>query len=89
MKMATRLLVDLVKACARYSLVAQGQQLHSVILKNGFGASAFVQATLIHFYACSGLIGRPCPDAIQIVRQVTHSIVECCFGWSIEKGPNA
>ena len=73
--MATRLLVDLVKACARYSLVAQGQQLHSVILKNGFDASAFVQATLIHFYACSGLIGRPCPDAIQIVRQVTHSIV--------------
>ena len=55
--MATRLLVDLVKACARYSLVAQGQQLHSVILKNGFDASAFVQATLIHFYVCSGLIG--------------------------------
>jgi len=31
----------------------------------------------------------PCPDAIQIFRQVTHSIVECSFGWSIEKGPNA
>ncbi|PUZ56597.1 hypothetical protein GQ55_5G336700 [Panicum hallii var. hallii] len=51
------LLVDLVKACARYSLVSEGQQLHSVILKNGFDAHAFVQATLIHFYGCSGLIG--------------------------------
>ncbi|OEL23600.1 Pentatricopeptide repeat-containing protein [Dichanthelium oligosanthes] len=51
------MLVDLVKACARYSFVAEGQQLHSVILKNGFDAHAFVQATLIHFYGCYGLIG--------------------------------
>ncbi|KAF8673896.1 hypothetical protein HU200_048343 [Digitaria exilis] len=51
------LLVDLVKACAQYSLVAEGQQLHSVILKNGFDAHAFLQATLIHFYGCCGLIG--------------------------------
>ncbi|KAL6615518.1 hypothetical protein ACP70R_037788 [Stipagrostis hirtigluma subsp. patula] len=51
------LLVDLVKVCARHSAVAQGQQLHTVILKNGFDAHSFVQATLIHFYGCCGLIG--------------------------------
>jgi len=51
------LLIDLVKACARYSLVSEGQQLHSVILKNDFDAHAFVQATVIHFYGCSGLNG--------------------------------
>ncbi|RCV46425.1 hypothetical protein SETIT_9G530700v2 [Setaria italica] len=51
------LLVDLVKACAQYSAITEGQQLHSVILKNGFDAHAFVQATLINFYGCCGLIG--------------------------------
>lgn len=51
------LLVDLMKACARYSAVTEGQQLHTVILKNGFDAHAFVQATLVHFYGCCGLIG--------------------------------
>jgi pentatricopeptide repeat protein len=51
------LLVDLVKACAQYSAITAGQQLHSVILKNGFDAHAFVQATLINFYGCCGLIG--------------------------------
>ncbi|CAL5068611.1 unnamed protein product [Urochloa decumbens] len=51
------LLVDLVKACAQYSAIAEGQQLHSIILKNGFDAHAFVQATLISFYGCCGLIG--------------------------------
>ncbi|XP_006644150.1 pentatricopeptide repeat-containing protein At5g19020, mitochondrial [Oryza brachyantha] len=44
------ILVGLVKACCRYSAVLEGQQLHTVILKNGFDAHAFVQATLIHFY---------------------------------------
>ncbi|OQU89712.1 hypothetical protein SORBI_3002G251800 [Sorghum bicolor] len=51
------LLVDLMKACARYSAITEGQQLHTVILKNGFDAHAFVQATLVHFYGCCGLIG--------------------------------
>jgi len=51
------LLVDLVKACARYYAVTEGWQLHAVILKHGFDAHAFVQATLIHFYGCCGLIG--------------------------------
>ncbi|CAL5016209.1 unnamed protein product [Urochloa decumbens] len=51
------LLVDLVKACAQCSAIAEGQQLHSIILKNGFDAHAFVQATLINFYGCCGLIG--------------------------------
>ncbi|XP_062211142.1 pentatricopeptide repeat-containing protein At5g19020, mitochondrial-like [Phragmites australis] len=50
------LLVDLVKACAQDSAVTEGQQLHTVILKNGFDAHAYVQATLIHFYGCCGLI---------------------------------
>ncbi|KAL6888446.1 hypothetical protein ACP4OV_009472 [Aristida adscensionis] len=51
------LLVDLVKLCARHSAIAEGQQLHTVILKNGFDVHSFVQATLIHFYGCCGLVG--------------------------------
>ncbi|KAJ1285410.1 hypothetical protein BS78_03G278200 [Paspalum vaginatum] len=50
------LLVDLLKACAQHSAVAEGQQLHTIILKNGFDAHAFVQVTLINFYGCCGLI---------------------------------
>ncbi|GJN31837.1 hypothetical protein PR202_gb20286 [Eleusine coracana subsp. coracana] len=52
------LLVDLLKACARHYAVAEGQQLHTVVLKNGFDTHAFVQATLIHFYGYCGLIGH-------------------------------
>ncbi|KAL5228506.1 hypothetical protein ABZP36_016771 [Zizania latifolia] len=44
------MLVGMVKACSRHCAVPEGQQLHTVILKNGFDAHAFVQATLIHFY---------------------------------------
>uniref|UniRef100_A0A0D9WQS5 Pentacotripeptide-repeat region of PRORP domain-containing protein n=1 Tax=Leersia perrieri TaxID=77586 RepID=A0A0D9WQS5_9ORYZ len=44
------MLVGLLKACSRHTAVSEGQQLHTVILKNGFDAHAFVQATLIHFY---------------------------------------
>lgn len=51
-----KLLVDLVKVCAQHSSITKGQQLHTVILKNGFDAHAFVQVTLIHFYGCCGLI---------------------------------
>uniref|UniRef100_A0ACD5X8P3 Uncharacterized protein n=1 Tax=Avena sativa TaxID=4498 RepID=A0ACD5X8P3_AVESA len=44
------LLVDLIKVCARHAAVLEGQQLHTVILKDGFDTHMFVQATLIHFY---------------------------------------
>lgn len=44
------LLVDLIKLCARHAAVSEGQQLHAVILKDGFDAHLFVQATLIHVY---------------------------------------
>ncbi|CAM0876254.1 unnamed protein product [Alopecurus aequalis] len=44
------LLVDLIKVCARHAAVVEGQQLHTVILKDGFDTHQFVQATLIHFY---------------------------------------
>lgn len=55
------LLVDLEKACARHTAVLEGQQLHTVILKDGFDAHAFVQATLIHFYGSCDL-----PDLAQM-----------------------
>lgn len=50
------ILVGLVKACSRHSAVSEGQQLHTVILKNGFDAHAFVQATLIHYYGSCDFI---------------------------------
>ncbi|TVU20768.1 hypothetical protein EJB05_30364, partial [Eragrostis curvula] len=49
-------LVDLLKACSRHHALTEGQQLHTVIQKNGFDAHAFVQATLIHFYGFCGLM---------------------------------
>ncbi|XP_040246819.1 pentatricopeptide repeat-containing protein At5g19020, mitochondrial [Aegilops tauschii subsp. strangulata] len=48
------LLVDLIKVCARHAAVLEGQQLHTAILKDGFDAHPFVQATLIHFYGSCG-----------------------------------
>lgn len=50
------LLVDFQKACARHAAVLEGQQLHTVILKDGFDTHLFVQATLIHFYGSCDLL---------------------------------
>ncbi|KAM7279971.1 hypothetical protein ACFE04_007105 [Oxalis oulophora] len=54
------LTVDLVSACGRSMAFAQGQQLHSVIIKYGFDCYDFIQASLIHFYAACGWIDLAC-----------------------------
>lgn len=50
------MIVDLVSSCARLSAFNEGRQFHAVILKGGLDSYAFVQATLVHFYAECGYI---------------------------------
>ena len=46
--------VDLVSACARFMAVAEGRQLHGMIVKEGFDCHNSIQATIISFYASCG-----------------------------------
>ncbi|KAJ0989012.1 hypothetical protein J5N97_007368 [Dioscorea zingiberensis] len=42
------------KACSRIKTLARGRQIHSLILKFGFGSQEFVINSLIHMYATCG-----------------------------------
>lgn len=53
-------MVDLVSACGQFSAIHEGRQLHGIILKTGFDGHAFVQATIIHFYAACQQIDLAC-----------------------------
>ncbi|CAA6654116.1 unnamed protein product [Spirodela intermedia] len=50
------MIVDLISSCARLSAFNEGRQFHAVILKSGLDSYAFVQATIVHFYAECGYI---------------------------------
>ncbi|CAL5412550.1 unnamed protein product [Camellia sinensis] len=44
----------LLKAIAKLMDVREGEMVHSIAVKNGFGSSVFVQNTLVHMYAACG-----------------------------------
>ncbi|XP_047311216.1 pentatricopeptide repeat-containing protein At5g19020, mitochondrial [Impatiens glandulifera] len=46
------IIVDVLSNCAQSMALVEGQQFHCMSLKTGFGCYDFIQATIIHFYAC-------------------------------------
>ncbi|XP_042520719.1 pentatricopeptide repeat-containing protein At4g18840 [Macadamia integrifolia] len=44
------------KACSYLHWIKEGQQIHTHIIKVGLGSDVFIQNTLIHLYASSGLV---------------------------------
>ena len=45
------------KACSNISAFEEGQQVHTRLLRSGFGSSLFVQTALVNFYAKCEMIG--------------------------------
>ncbi|GLT97913.1 hypothetical protein SLE2022_154550 [Rubroshorea leprosula] len=50
-------LVSALKSCASRLAIAQGRQIHCLVLKTGFNSNTFVQNSLINMYVKCGLIG--------------------------------
>lgn len=44
----------ILKACSRLQALSEGEQIHALIMKCGFGSHGFVKNTLIHMYANCG-----------------------------------
>ncbi|XP_077239899.1 pentatricopeptide repeat-containing protein At5g19020, mitochondrial-like [Tasmannia lanceolata] len=53
-------IVDLLSACGRSSAINEGRQFHGIILKNSLVCHAFIQATIIYFYAACQQIDLAC-----------------------------
>ncbi|KAF5202347.1 Pentatricopeptide repeat, partial [Thalictrum thalictroides] len=45
----------LLKACAKLMAVKEGEEIHSIVIRNGYESLVFVQNTLVHFYSACGL----------------------------------
>ncbi|KAL5731686.1 hypothetical protein ACHQM5_004391 [Ranunculus cassubicifolius] len=45
----------LLKACAKLMAVREGEEIHGVVVRNGYETLVFVQNTLVHFYSACGL----------------------------------
>ncbi|KAJ6722053.1 PENTATRICOPEPTIDE REPEAT-CONTAINING PROTEIN [Salix viminalis] len=52
------MMIDLISACGRAMAIAEGQQLHCVVVKTSFDFYDSVQATVIHFYSACGRINE-------------------------------
>ncbi|GFY82991.1 pentatricopeptide repeat (PPR) superfamily protein [Actinidia rufa] len=71
----------LFKACAAISVLKEGEQIHTDVVKSGLDSDVYVGNTLIHFYGSCGKIG----DAHKVFDEMTirtvvswNSIVSAC-----------
>ncbi|KAL4185768.1 hypothetical protein AMTRI_Chr10g7610 [Amborella trichopoda] len=78
------------KACSLLLSLYTGKIIHGFVLKSGFGPDIFVQNTLIHMYACCGVMGASNQifhkmdqrDVITYNTMITHNfkIGDCVAG---------
>ncbi|KAL4180021.1 hypothetical protein AMTRI_Chr13g90080 [Amborella trichopoda] len=77
---------SLFQACAQLSAFVEGAQLHGQVIKFGLDPDAFIQNTIIHFYASLGLLRT----ARQIFRRSSNrdvvswnSLIVGCAKWGL------